>query len=72
MKATGTMHDPGPRDNRISKRVLVLSGQVQDIVDSSARYRAKAVHTKIDRSANQLRELRLLQIREELGLLLKR
>jgi hypothetical protein len=72
MKTADTMYDPGTRDNRISERVVVLSGQVQDIVNSSTRYRAKAMHTKIDRSANQLRELRLLQIREELGLLLKK
>lgn len=57
-------------DHRPSERVVVLSGQIRDIADSSARYRAKTLRTKIDRSANQLRELRLLEIREELRQLL--
>jgi hypothetical protein len=71
METTHALHDRELRDHRISERVAVLSGQIQDIADSSARYRAKAVHTRTDRSANQLRELRLLGIREELGQLLQ-
>lgn len=59
-------------DYRISERIVVLSGRIQDIAAASTQYRAKTVHTKMDRSANQLRELRLLEIREELRQLLKK
>ena len=59
-------------DYRMSERIVVLRGRIQDIAASSTQYRAKTVHTKIDRSANQLRELRLLEIRDELRQLLKK
>jgi hypothetical protein len=72
VETTGSMHDRGLRGHRISGRVVVLSGQIQDIVDSSARYRARAVHTKIDRLIHQLHEFRLLEIRKELGQLLQK
>jgi len=71
METIGTMHDPRLEDHQISERVGVLTGQIQDIVDSTLRYRAKSVHTKMDRLAKQRREVRLLEIRDELGQLLK-
>ena len=71
METNSVMRHRQLTDCRISERVVVLKGRIQDIAASSTQYRAKAVHTKIDRSANQLRELRLLEIREELRQLLK-
>lgn len=66
------MYDSQVNSHPISERVAALSGQIQDIADWSAQYRAKIVHTQLDRSANQMRELRLLQIKEELGEMLNR
>jgi len=43
----------------VSERVSALNLQIREIADSSARYREQAVRTKLDRSAHQMRELRL-------------
>lgn len=56
----------------ISERVAELNEQIQDLAQLNLQYRTKAVRTQLDRSAHQMRELRLLQIKEELGLLLKK
>lgn len=72
MGTNSIMRDRQSPDYRISERIVVLSERIQDIAASSTQYRAKTAHTDIDRSANQLRELRLLEIQEELRQLLKK
>ena len=55
----------------VSARVAEIAEQIQEIADLNMAYRNKPVRTQVDRSANQVRELRLIQIKEELLLMRK-
>lgn len=55
----------------VSVRVAEITQQIQEIADQNLAYRTKPTRSQVDRSANQMRELRLLQIREELRQMLK-
>lgn len=72
MRRNGNVHDQQLTTHPTSERVADLNQQIQEIAQSSAEYRKKPVRTQVDRSANQLRELRLLQIKEELTQMLKK
>jgi Iap family predicted aminopeptidase len=55
----------------ISARVAEINEQIQEIADRNTAYRTKPVRTQLDHSANQVRELRLIQIKEELQRMLR-
>lgn len=55
----------------VSVRVAEITEQIQEIADLNLAYRTKPKRSQVDRSANQMRELRLIQIREELRQMLK-
>lgn len=50
----------------VSARVAEIAEQIKEIANLNMAYRSKPVHTQVDRSAHQVRELRLIQIKEEL------
>lgn len=58
--------------NYISERLASMRQQMMEISVINARYRAKAHHTALDRSAHALREGRLLGIKHELSDMMKR
>jgi hypothetical protein len=64
--------DPQANIHPVSARITNIAEQIQEIVDLNVVYRSKPVRTQVDRSANQMRELRLLQIMEELKQMLSR
>ena len=71
MKKVDRMQDQQAALHPISERVAEINIQIREIADQNLAFRAKAVRTQLDHSANQMRELRLLQIREELQQMLK-
>jgi hypothetical protein len=60
------------RRHLFSQRVAILSQEVKNIAALSAQYRAKTTYTQTGRIAHQERELRLLQIRDELAQMLEK
>lgn len=71
MRKFGRMQDQQAALHPISERVAEINVQIREIADENFAYRAKAVRTQLDHSANQMRELRLLQIKDELQQMLK-
>ena len=55
----------------ISKRISTLMQEIRDIRELSARYWALNVQTQAERAAHAEREIRLLQIKEELSRMMK-
>ena len=58
--------------NHISERLGNLRQEIRDLGTVNARYRSQADHTPIRKSADSLRNERLLQIKRELADMLKR
>ena len=55
----------------ISERVSTLMREVRDIREMNARYWELNVQTQAERAAHAAREIRLLQIKEELSKMMK-
>jgi hypothetical protein len=56
----------------ISERLASMKQEMSDIRAVNARYWVKSQHTALDKSAHALREGRLLGIRQELSVMMKR
>jgi len=57
---------------RISERVAGLRQEIRDLQGMDSQYWVMNQHTQIDESAHEVRQLRLLQIRDELSSMLKK
>jgi len=58
--------------NHISERLASLRQEISDLRVINARYWIKSQHTDLDKSAHALREGRLLGIKQELSVMMKR
>ena len=58
--------------NHISERLVSMRQEISDLRVINARYRVKREHTALDKSAHALREGRLLGIKQELSIMIKR
>jgi len=55
----------------ISQRISVLKQEIQDIRELNDQYLERKVQTQTERAARDAREIRLLQIKEELSKMIK-
>ena len=58
--------------NHISERLASMRQEISDLRVINTRYWAKNQHTALDKSAHDLRQGRLLEIKEELSIMMKR
>ena len=58
--------------NQISERLASMRQEIKDVRAMNARYWIKSQHTALDKSAHALREGRLLGIKQELSVMMKR
>ena len=58
--------------NHISERLASTRLEISDLRVINARYWVKGQHTALDKSAHALREGRLLGIKQELSVMMKR
>ena len=58
--------------NHISERLVSMRQEISDLRVINARYWVKREHTALDKSAHALREGRLLGIKQELSIMMKR
>jgi hypothetical protein len=58
--------------SHISERLVSMRQEISDLRVINARYRVKKEHTALDKSAHALREGRLLGIKQELSIMMKR
>jgi Iap family predicted aminopeptidase len=71
MRKFSNAQDQQSNVHPVSARVAEITEQIQEIADRNVAYRTKLVRTQVDHSAHQVRELRLIQIKEELKQMLK-
>jgi hypothetical protein len=55
----------------ISQRISVLKQEIRDIREMNEQYLERKVQTQTERAAHDAREIRLLQIKEELSKMIK-
>ena len=58
--------------NHISERLASMRQEISDLRVTNARYWVKSQHTALDKSAHALRQGRLLGIKQELSVMMKR
>ena len=66
-----TLYDFSVDYRDISQRISVLKQEIQDIRELNEQYLERKVLTQTERAAHDAREIRLLQIKEELSKMIK-
>jgi len=57
----------------ISERIALLTQEIRDLQDMNGQYRKQSEHTRrISRATQEARQLRLLQIKEELSRMMRK